>query len=117
MVMEGLQRIFSGKSNRSVYIISCVLIAALSFLVSYLIRNHMLDRVEAFFLISLPQLLFFVLMSARRSRDLGKSGWRGLLVFVPVFGLFIWIYLLVMPSVDGEGDETNINTAQQNSVR
>lgn len=43
----------------------------------------------------------YLAVSIRRMHDIGKSGWWLLTIFIPVLGLFVVMYLLAKPSMQG----------------
>lgn len=47
---------------------------------------------------SLVSLLPVASMTVRRLHDVGKSGWWGLIIFVPIVGVFGYLYLMLQPS-------------------
>ncbi len=46
-------------------------------------------------------LAVYFIYTKRRLNDLGKSGWLGLLILVPLVNLFMWIYIQFFPGEKG----------------
>lgn len=94
---------FSGRNRRSTYwltyicayllTVSCTYLLFL--LADYLSVDNMPDGVVVIFmlLISIPFVWIYLANMTKRCHDLGKSGFFGLLMFIPLVGIFIGIYL------------------------
>jgi uncharacterized membrane protein YhaH (DUF805 family) len=59
---------------------------------------------DPFVYIAIPGFILFtwakLALAAKRFHDLGKSGWLGLVLFIPLFGFIAVIFLLVAPGDD-----------------
>lgn len=53
-------------------------------------------------LFSLFLLIPSIGIAVRRLHDIGKSGWWYLIVLIPLIGILVLLYFLVMPSQEGE---------------
>jgi len=49
----------------------------------------------------LPLIIFSIILMKRRLNDLDRSGWWQLLVYLPIIGLILAIYILFWPGTDG----------------
>ena len=56
------------------------------------------DLAPLVLILSIPLMICAIMCHVRRCRDIGKSGWFVLWLFVPIVNLFILLYLLFAPS-------------------
>ncbi|MEP7102911.1 MAG: DUF805 domain-containing protein [Burkholderiales bacterium] len=95
------------------YLIFVLLLAAVGLVVGLASRDAsgvggVLD--VAVWLLLIPYMVFSMLVTIRRSHDMGWSGWMSLLVFIPLVGL-IWVFKAGNPGANEYGAPPPPNTA------
>ena len=94
---------FKGKADRKTYwysiLFSCLLLLVAALIYILPIGDFkLLGQLEVFF-VFLALIPYFVSLSVRRLRDLGKSGWWLLICLIPVVG---WVWYFILMAKKGE---------------
>ena len=73
------------------------------------ITNELIQQGNISYILNMIVLVIFclfcfictIILSYRRLYDLNQNGWLVVVIFIPVIGFFIWLFLLVIPGTKG----------------
>jgi uncharacterized membrane protein YhaH (DUF805 family) len=106
--MEYIENLFKGRLSLGNFWIGLLLIIIACFPIGFIIFTllNLLFPTDVSNLISTPFfiaiLVLFYSMTIRRLHDVNKSGWFGLGVYLPIFGLYV-LYLIFLET--GQSDD------------
>ncbi len=101
--MRIIKKILKGKINRVEFFIGNFLVnLPVSIFAIYYFSNYRYDLAFYLWLIFGVSVLLLFLLILSRLRDMGKSGWWGLMIFLPLVNLLFLIILFFYPGAERE---------------
>ncbi len=99
-----ITNLFSGRLSRRSYIIGLFCVYAVTILLGIVIKMVMDSGVPVigvlmYYVVLIASIVLPISLLIRRLHDVGKSGWFGLLLLVPIVNLYV-IYLLLIKTGD-----------------